>query len=264
MTVTAGAYTSTMSTSSESQQIVTMPQPSIEMANFARQMRDDFTRMMMEYQFGIDEVLTKVTILREEFLHLQKYNPIEHVTSRVKSAESILSKMNRRGIAPSVQAIRENVRDIAGIRITCSFKADTYRVLQALSSQDDITILELKDYIANPKPNGYKSLHAIIEIPVFLSTGPVRVPVEIQIRTIAMDFWAALEHKIFYKYDGEVPDHIVEELTEAAAAAEILDDRMEQLHRQVHGNSSFVEEPATPVLNEEVLQQLWEQARRSS
>ena len=121
-----------MSTSSESQQIGTMPQPSVEMANFARQMRDDFTRMMMEYQFGIDEVLTKVTILREEFLHLQKYNPIEHVTSRVKSAESILGKMNRRGIAPSVQAIRENVRDIAGIRITCSFKADTYRVLQAL------------------------------------------------------------------------------------------------------------------------------------
>lgn len=224
-------------------------------------MRDDFTRMMMEYQFAIDEVLTKVTILREEFLHLKKYNPIEHVTSRVKSADSILRKMRRKGVAPTVTAIRESIRDIAGIRITCSFIADTYRMLDALSSQDDLTVLEVEDYIANPKPNGYKSLHALLEIPVFLSTGPVRVPVEVQIRTIAMDFWATLEHKIFYKYEGVVPEHLVEELTEAAHAAEELDQRMEQLHRQVHGDYDDEDERAKPALDDAMLRELWDRAQ---
>lgn len=234
-----------------------------EIAGFMRQMRDDFTRLMMEYQFAIDEVLTKVTILREEYLHLQKYNPIEHVTSRVKSAESILGKMARRGVAPTVEAIRENIRDIAGIRITCSFIADTYKMMDALASQDDITVLEVKDYIANPKPNGYKSLHAIMEIPVFLSTGPVRVPVEVQIRTIAMDFWASLEHKIFYKYEGAVPAHLIEELTQAAKAAEDLDLKMERLHQQVHGDpDAVVAEPDTsPTIDEATLQRLWERAQ---
>lgn len=234
-----------------------------EMANFVRQVRDDFTRMMMEYQFAIDEVLTKVTILREEYLHLQKYNPIEHVTSRVKTAESILNKMARRGVAPTVEAIRENIRDIAGIRITCSFIADTYKMMDALASQDDIQVLEVKDYIANPKPNGYKSLHAIVEIPVFLSTGPVRVPVEVQIRTIAMDFWASLEHKIFYKYEGDVPPHLIEELTDAAHAAENLDLKMERLHKEMHGdpNHPSADTASLPAINDETLRRLWESAR---
>ncbi len=239
-----------------------LPTPSAEMAVFAKKMRDDFTRMMMEYQFAIDEVLTKVTILREEYLHLQKYNPIEHVTSRVKSVESILDKMARRGVAPTVEDIRANIFDIAGIRITCSFIADTYRMMDALASQDDIKVVQVKDYIATPKPNGYKSLHAIIEIPVFLSTGPIRVPVEVQIRTIAMDFWAALEHKIFYKYKGDVPTHLVEELTEAAHAAEDLDRRMEQLHRRVHGEAPVEEsERRVPELNIAALKELWVRAQ---
>lgn len=233
-----------------------------EMTSLVRQIRDDFTRMMMEYQFAIDEVLTKVTILREEYLHLQKYNPIEHVTSRVKTAEAILDKMARRGVPPTVEAIRANIRDIAGIRITCSFIADTYKMMDALASQDDMSVLEVKDYIANPKPNGYKSLHAIVEIPVFLSTGPVRVPVEVQIRTIAMDFWASLEHKIFYKYEGDVPPHLIEELTEAAHAAETLDLKMERLHQEVHGDPNKVngDKQTSSFLNEETLQRLWESA----
>lgn len=241
---------------------VTLP-AAPDMTNFVRQIRDDFTRMMMEYQFAIDEILTKVTILREEYLHLQKYNPIEHVTSRVKTAESILDKMARRGVAPTVEAIRENIRDIAGIRITCSFIADTYKMMDALACQDDIRVLEVKDYIANPKPNGYKSLHAIVEIPVFLSTGPVRVPVEVQIRTIAMDFWASLEHKIFYKYEGDVPPHLIEELTDAAYAAENLDLKMERLHKEMHGDPDHpsADTAATPVLNEQTLRRLWESAQ---
>ncbi|TWS19665.1 GTP pyrophosphokinase family protein [Tsukamurella asaccharolytica] len=201
----------------------------------ARRTRDELTRFLMEYQFAVKEVLTKVTILREEFLQLHRYNPIEHVTSRIKKPESIVRKVARRGIAPELPLIREAITDIAGIRITCSFIADTYRILETITAQDDVRVVVVKDYIAEPKPNGYKSLHAIVEIPVFLSTGPVHVPVELQIRTIAMDFWASLEHKIFYKYDGAVPAQLRDELSAAAAVAEQLDRRMEQLHTQVHG-----------------------------
>lgn len=229
------------------------------MIAFARRMREDFARFMMEYQFAADEVLTKVMILRKEFLHLHHYNPIEHVVSRIKTPESILDKVSRRGLEPSLDSIRENITDIAGIRITCSFIADTYRVLKTLTSQDDVRVLTVKDYIAQPKPNGYKSLHAIIEVPVFLSTGPVPVIVEVQIRTIAMDFWASLEHKIFYKYDGAVPAHLADELTEAAGAAEHLDRRMEQLHAEVHGSAAAAGAgPSTGEIDEALLRRLWE------
>jgi putative GTP pyrophosphokinase len=221
---------------------------------FMRGMRDELTQFMMEYQFAADEVLTKVNILRGEFLHLHRYNPIEHVSSRVKAPESILAKVARKGIAPALPVIREQVTDIAGIRIVCCFTADTYRILDALTSQEDIRVIAVKDYIADPKPNGYKSLHAIIEIPVFLSTGAVPVPVEVQIRTIAMDFWASLEHKIFYKYDGAVPDQLVADLTEAAHAADQLDQRMEQLHAEVRGIDESADRPD---LDDQLLKSLW-------
>ncbi len=221
---------------------------------FMLRMRKDFTRFMMEYHFAVEEVLTKVKILQEEFLHLTRYNPIEHVTSRVKSPESILRKAVRKGITPTLPSIRHNITDIAGIRVTCSFIADTYRVLDALTSQNDLHIIEVKDYIAHPKPNGYKSLHAIVEVPVFLSTGSVQVAVEIQIRTIAQDFWASLEHKIFYKYEGHVPDGVQADLFVAARAAEQLDLRMEELHREVHGDPDYVEEDD---VDDALLDQLW-------
>ncbi|MFG3341278.1 GTP pyrophosphokinase family protein [Glycomyces sp. NPDC048151] len=230
------------------------------MVDFARQIREDFGRFMMEYQFAVNEVLTKVTILQEEFRHLHRYNPIEHVSSRVKTPESILEKVARRKIAPTLPSIRANITDIAGIRITCAFKADTYRILDALTTQQDVRVVVVKDYIAEPKPNGYKSLHAIVEVPVFLSTGAVPVIVEVQIRTIAMDFWASLEHKIFYKYDGEVPDHLASELTAAADAAAHLDARMEQLHAEVHGPAGPRAEPV-PRLDDELLQRLWDLSR---
>jgi putative GTP pyrophosphokinase len=217
-------------------------QPSALTMSHARSVRAEFDRLVMEAQFAVDEVLTKVSILEREFLHLHSYNPIEHVGSRVKSPASILEKMSRRGVEPSFEQIRASITDIAGVRITCSFIADTYRILEMLTLQDDIHVLAIKDYIAQPKPNGYKSLHAIIEIPVFLSTGPVPVKVELQVRTIAMDFWASLEHKIHYKYRGDVPQRIAADLTEAAAVAEQLDLRMEELHTEVKGHH-----PETPV-----------------
>ncbi len=190
---------------------------------------------LLEYEFGLREVETKIAILRDEFQHMHAYNPIEHVTSRVKSPESIRAKVERRGLERTLDSVRRNITDIAGVRVTCSFVTDAYRIFELLTAQDDITTRKVSDYIATPKPNGYQSLHAILEIPVFLSSGPVSVPVELQLRSIAMDFWASLEHKIYYKYDGDVPDALLAELKEAAKTADELDSRMERLHRELHG-----------------------------
>ncbi|MFF3026139.1 MULTISPECIES: GTP pyrophosphokinase family protein [Microbacterium] len=202
----------------------------------AKELRDQFQRFLREYEFGMREVETKISILRDEFTHDHAYNPIEHVKSRVKSPDSIVEKIARKGIEePDFDRIREEITDIAGVRVTCSFIADVYRLFDLLTAQDDITVRIVKDYIKNPKPNGYKSLHAILEVPVFLSTGALSVPVEVQFRTIAMDFWASLEHKIYYKFSNQVPSHLVDSLTDAADAAAELDSRMERLHREAHG-----------------------------
>ena len=197
--------------------------------------RDEFQRFLLEYRFGMQEVETKIAILRDEFQYMHDYNPIEHVSSRVKSPDSIVEKVARKGIDPGFDAIRARITDIAGIRITTSFTADAYRLFDLLTTQADITVRQVKDYIAEPKANGYKSLHAIVEVPVFLSTGPVEVPVEVQFRTIAMDFWASLEHKIYYKFEKQVPGELLAELKDAADSAAVLDARMERLHRELHG-----------------------------
>ncbi|HWK76658.1 GTP pyrophosphokinase family protein [Microbacterium sp.] len=201
-----------------------------------RELRDEFQRFLREYEFGMREVETKISILRDEFLHDHSYNPIEHVKSRLKTPDSIVEKIARKGIEePDFERIRTEITDIAGVRVTCSFVADVYQLFDLLTQQDDITVRAVKDYIAEPKANGYKSLHVIIEVPVFLSTGPLLVPVEVQFRTIAMDFWASLEHKIYYKFANQVPSHLVDSLTDAAEAASELDARMERLHREAHG-----------------------------
>ncbi|MFN8193711.1 MAG: GTP pyrophosphokinase family protein [Nocardioidaceae bacterium] len=202
---------------------------------FAGPVRAEFDRLLMEHQFAVDEVVTKGSILQREFMYLHRYNPIEHVSSRVKTLDSLLAKLVRKGLDPTPATVREQLTDVAGVRVTCSFVDDTYRVMETLTNQDDLTVVTVKDYIADPKPNGYKSLHAIVEVPVFLSDGPLPVKVEVQLRTIAMDFWASLEHKIYYKYDGDVPAELLDSLAEAAAIAEQLDHRMERLHREVHG-----------------------------
>jgi len=199
------------------------------------------SRFFMLYRFAIYEVTTKINILREEFGLVHDYNPIETVGSRLKSADRILAKAKRRGYGLSVEEVRSSILDIAGVRVTCSFKSDVYTIFDMLCGQSDVTVVEVHDYIANPKPNGYQSLHAIIRIPVFLSGGAEQVDVEIQFRTLAMDFWASLEHKIYYKYDRQVPVRLVEELKQAADAAARLDDQMERLHREV---TSF--EPPLP------------------
>ena len=201
-----------------------------------RTVQDELQRFMLEYEFALREVETKITVLRDEFQHMHDYNPIEHVSCRVKSADSIIAKVRRRGFAPELGTIRARITDIAGVRVTCSFVDDVYRLFDLLTQQDDVTVRTVKDYIADPKPNGYKSLHAIIEIPVFLSSGRISVPVELQFRTIAMDFWASLEHKIYYKYDSQVPSRLLAELKDAADIAAALDARMHRLHSQLRGD----------------------------
>jgi len=188
---------------------------------------------MMTYKFGIDEVMTKVGVLRDELKHFHDDNPIEHVGSRLKSVDSIVAKARRKGITLTPDAIRAQMLDIAGVRITCSFVTDIYRVRDMLVAQRDLEVMEERDYIAHPKPNGYQSLHLIVRIPVFLSDRVEEVVVEIQLRTIAMDFWASLEHKIYYKYDREVPGHITDALKLAADVAMTLDQTMERIRDEV-------------------------------
>jgi putative GTP pyrophosphokinase len=197
------------------------------------ELRSQLTRFMMSYKFGLDEVTTKINILKEEFTRIHDYSPIEHVGSRLKSPESILKKAIRKGATLDLDGIRDDVMDIAGIRVTCSFISDTYKIRDMLAQQQDLTVIREVDYIANPKPNGYKSLHLVVEVPVFMSDRVENVRVEVQIRTIAMDFWASLEHKIYYKYDREVPERLLDDLRQAAEVANRLDIEMERLHDEV-------------------------------
>ncbi|SDE05369.1 GTP pyrophosphokinase [Nocardioides lianchengensis] len=200
---------------------------------------DEFRRFLLEHKFGMDEVVTKLNILRDEFTHLHDYNPIEHVSSRLKSPESLVEKIARKGIdlegPTAYDAVRQKVTDIAGVRVTCSFVSDVYQVFDLLTAQRDVRTVEVRDYIVEPKPNGYRSLHVLVEVPVFLSGGVVPVVVEVQLRTVAMDFWASLEHKIYYKYRREVPGELLAGLRDAADTAYNLDTTMERLHQEVRG-----------------------------
>jgi putative GTP pyrophosphokinase len=207
----------------------------LELIEGRREVRESLTRFLMPYKFAIDEVVTKLKILQEEFTHTGEYNPIEHVSSRLKDPDSIIEKMQRRNVPLETDRVRETITDIAGVRVVCSFQSDVYRVFELLTAHSDVTVYQVKDYIEHPKPNGYRSLHLLLEVPVYLSSGPVQTIVEVQFRTIAMDFWASLEHKISYKYDYEVPSHLLQGLSDAAEQAGQLDAAMERLHFEIRG-----------------------------
>lgn len=211
---------------------------SSELATTGRRLHDEFTRFRLIYQFGIEEILTKVNILRQEFEDAHAYSPIEHVRSRMKSLDSLMAKLARTDCEPTIAAVRDQVRDIAGIRITCSFESDVYWIAAMLTKQPDITLVETKDYIAHPKPNGYRSLHLIVQVPVFLFDRTEAVYVEIQIRTIAMDFWASVEHKLFYKYEHDLPQELRAELDDTARIAAELDQRMGRLRSEIQNLDS--------------------------
>jgi putative GTP pyrophosphokinase len=191
------------------------------------------SRFLLVYKFAVEELMTKLRILSEEFDFVHQHDPIEHITSRVKRPEAIMEKMVRKGLEPDVDLIADGLDDVAGVRVICPFVSDVYRVAEMLGGQSDVTVLLSKDYIAKPKPNGYRSLHLIVRIPVFLSDRVEHVKVEVQLRTIAMDFWATLEHKLFYKYDDQVPADFADELASTAAIAAQLDARMQSLHQRL-------------------------------
>lgn len=191
-----------------------------------RNLMEDWKNELLVYKFALDQMDTKFSIISQEYNLIHGHNPIEHTKSRVKSFESLINKLVRKGSDITTKAAKEHINDIAGLRIVCSFLSDIYNMVEVLKEHEDIKILKMKDYIKNPKPNGYRSLHLIVEVPVYLTNRVEHAKVEIQIRTIAMDFWASLEHKIYYKLNNEVPNQLTDELKEAADIANYLDEKM--------------------------------------
>lgn len=183
------------------------------------------------YESAIREVKTKLEILDSEFRTKFSYNPIHHIEDRLKSPQSIFEKMQRKGLPFNVDAARANLNDIAGVRVICNYIEDIYTVADLLTAQDDVTLIKRKDYIKEPKPNGYRSLHLVIETPVYLSDKKEHVHVEVQIRTIAMDFWASLEHELKYKTDTDVSAELAAQLKECAETIAATDMRMQQIYK---------------------------------
>lgn len=213
-----------------------------EIVKMQQMLSENSGQRMMEYMFqfmelehlyesAIREVKTKLEILDSEFRTKYAYNPIHHINDRLKSPQSMLEKLQRKGLPVSIQSVRENLHDIAGVRVICNYIDDIYTVADLLTKQDDVKLLTKKDYIKNPKPNGYRSLHLVIETPVFLSDRKELVHVEVQIRTIAMDFWASLEHELKYKTDTEVSSDLAEQLRDCAETIAATDVRMQQIYK---------------------------------
>lgn len=194
--------------------------------------------LMAYYRCAIMEVETKFNVLNEELSLQYDRNPIETIKSRLKSNESIIKKLKRRGFPISIQSIEENLNDVAGVRVICSFPEDIYMLAECLIRQDDIKLIEIKDYIKNPKATGYRSLHLIIEVPIFLKSQKKTMKVEVQLRTIAMDFWASLEHKLKYKknINEEDAEIISKELIECSEISASLDKKMEEIRNRIEKN----------------------------
>ena len=202
----------------------------------------DRATLLFLYRSALKKMNTKIEILEEEFRKIHQYDPIEHVKGRLKTEKSMARKLTREGREVTIENCLRFLNDIAGVRIICSFTSDIYKIADMLSEQDDVKVLLIKDYMANPKANGYKSYHRIVTTPVYMAKGPVDVKVEIQIRTIAMDFWASLEHKIYYKFEGDAPEYIKDELSECAKMIHTLDERMLSLNEAIRALEGKEEE----------------------
>ncbi len=193
----------------------------------------DYREMSMRYSCAIKEVRTKFDVLNAEFNVRYQRNPIASITSRLKSSSSIMDKLARKGLDFTVENVEKNLYDVAGIRVICSYVDDIYILAQALAKQDDITVIKEKDYIKNPKSNGYRSYHMIVSVPVFFSDRKKEIFVEVQIRTIAMDFWASLEHQLEYKQEIPNQQEIVDQLTACAEQIASIDRQMNQVRQQI-------------------------------
>ena len=203
---------------------------------------DSWQEVTMVYNAALKQINTKLEILNDEFQHVHRYNPIEHIKSRMKTSESIVKKLKRYGYESTIENMVKYINDIAGIRVICSFTSDIYRIADMIRNQNDIKVISVKDYMKHPKASGYKSYHMLVTVPVFLSDRIVEVKVEIQIRTVAMDFWASLEHKINYKFEGNAPQHIKTELVECARMVSDLDARMLSLNEEILSLSGETED----------------------
>lgn len=194
---------------------------------------DSWSTVIFLYNSALKEVGTKLEILNDEFQHVHQYNPIEYIKRRIKTPESIVKKLKRNGYEVSIDSMVNHVNDIAGIRIVCSFTSDIYRLAEMIGKQNDLTVVSIKDYIKHPKESGYKSFHMLVTVPIFLSDRVVDTKVEIQIRTMAMDFWASLEHKIYYKFEGNAPEYISSDLKDCSEIVSMLDAKMLQLNEAI-------------------------------
>ena len=203
---------------------------------------DSWKEVTLVYSAALRQMETKMQILNDEFQHVHRYNPIEHIKSRMKTSESIVKKLKRYGYESTIENMVKYINDIAGIRVICSFTSDIYRIADMIRNQNDIKVISVKDYMKHPKASGYKSYHMLVTVPVFLSDRIVEVKVEIQIRTVAMDFWASLEHKINYKFEGNAPQHIKTELVECARMVSDLDARMLSLNEEILSLSGETED----------------------
>ena len=193
----------------------------------------EFRQMMMMYSCAIKEIKTKLQVLNDELSIKRQRNPIEFIKTRVKQPDSIASKLRRKGYPVTVQSVFENLSDVAGVRVICAFIDDIYKVADMLTAQDDIELIKRKDYIKNPKENGYRSLHLIIQTPIFLSDQKKNMRVEVQFRTIAMDFWASVDHKLKYKKNVKNPEMIAGELRKCADIISSVDQRMQEIRTMI-------------------------------
>lgn len=210
-----------------------LPLPKERIKEWIKAYAAPYKELMAYYRCAMMEVETKFRVLSEELSLEYDRNPIETIKTRLKSVESIGDKLSGMNKPITVESIEQNLRDVAGVRVICGLPSDIYNLADAFLSQDDITLIEKRDYIANPKPNGYRSLHLIVEIPIFLHDEKKMMKVEVQLRTISMDWWASLDHKIRYKKDVDVPEDLHLELKECAEAAAILDRRMESIQKRI-------------------------------
>ncbi len=216
-----------MPTKTDLEEILTGEHPEVVLESI-----EPFSRLMMRYKCAIMEVETKLRVLNAEFSVQYDRNPFESIKSRLKSPLSILEKLRRRDFPVTLEGM-EQLFDIAGVRVICSFQEDIYALVDMLLAQDDIRLIEKKDYIQHPKPNGYRSLHLIVEVPIFLSQEKRYMKVEVQFRTIAMDFWASLEHKLKYKKDVKDPELIAARLRACAEQSALLDLEMQKIRHLI-------------------------------
>jgi len=219
------------------------PQDSANVEQLLQQLHADFApvySMLMNYQCAVMEVETKFNILNNRLSIQEEHNPIESIKSRVKSLDSIIRKLEKRQLPLTLESAEENLRDIAGVRVVCSFVDDIYRVAENFLAQEDVTLIQRKDYIQNPKPSGYRSLHLVIKTPIYTEDGKKDMFVEVQMRTIAMDFWSSLEHKLRYKknLNPQIAEQLAKELEACAEESAKLDEKMLHIRDRIAADAS--------------------------